>query len=298
MAPKMAEQPAIRELGPSPFEGTKLVGELRLQVGTRAGKAIATRQYHQGALRILRPHYLDDTAQVCYTIVNPGGGYLGGDNYGIEVAVDEGTSLLLTTQSATKVYKTPGSFARQDMVVRLGPGAVLEYVPDQLIAYRGASYRQFTRVDMHQDSSLLFCEVLTPGWSPDGKLFRYDEVRLRTEVSVGGKLAVLDNLLVRPGEDSLDSLLFLQDFTHVGMLLAIDAKIGASDVERIRELAYRMGEAQRTPVHLGISHVPGPGIAVRALSNSTEAINAVLMAVVDELRLHLRGQKALNLRKY
>ena len=294
----MAGQPAIRELGPSPFEGTNLVGELRLQVGTRDGRAIATRQYHQGALRILRPHYLDDTAQVYYTIVNPGGGYLGGDNYGIEIAVDEGTSLLLTTQSATKVYKTPGTFARQDMVVRLGAGAVLEYVPDQLIAYRGASYRQFTTVQMHKDASLLFCEVLTPGWSPDGKLFRYDEVRLRTEVCVDGCLAVLDNLLVKPGEDSLDSLLFLQDYTHVGMLLAVDAHIGSGDVERIREIAYRIGGEQRTEVHLGISQVPGPGVAVRALSNSTEAINAVLMAVVDELRRHLRGQKPLNLRKY
>ncbi|ASN40733.1 urease accessory protein [Arthrobacter sp. 7749] len=292
------EPPAIRELGPSPFAGTKLVGELRLRVGNRAGKAIATRQYHQGALRILRPHYLDDTAQVCYTIVNPGGGYLSGDNYGIEVAVDEDASLLLTTQSATKVYKTPGSIARQDMVVRLGPGAVLEYVPDQLIAYRGASYRQFTRVDMHQDSSLLFCEVLTPGWSPDGKLFRYDEVRLRTEVSLDGRIVVLDNLLVRPGADSLDSLLFLQDYTHVGMLLAVDANIGPGDVERIRDLAYAIGAAQGTDVHLGISQVSGPGVAVRALSNSTEAINAVLMGVINDLRHHLRGQKPLNLRKY
>ena len=167
----MAEQPAIRELGPSPFAGTKLVGELRLRIGTRAGKAIATRQYHAGALRILRPHYLDDTAQVCYTIVNPGGGYLGGDNYGIEVAVDEDTSLLLTTQSATKVYKTPGTFARQDMVVRLGKGAVLEYVPDQLIAYRGASYRQFTQVDMHQDSSLLLLRGAHPRVEPGREAF-------------------------------------------------------------------------------------------------------------------------------
>lgn len=296
--PPTSPPAVIRELGPSPFAGRKLVGELRLQVGTRAGKAIATRQYHQGALRILRPHYLDDTAQVCYTIVNPGGGYLGGDNYGIEISVDEETSLLLTTQSATKVYKTPDTHARQDMLVRLGAGAVLEYVPDQLIAYRGADYRQFTEVAMEQDSSLLICEVLTPGWSPDGKRFRYDQVRLRTEVSVNGRLAVLDNLLVKPGKDSLDSLLFLQDYTHVGMLLGIDANIGSDDVERIRELAYRIGDAQRSEVHLGISQVPGPGVAVRALSHSTEAINAVLGAVIDDLRHHLRGQQPLKLRKY
>ncbi|MGA7203572.1 MAG: urease accessory protein UreD [Specibacter sp.] len=288
---------SVPGLGASPFAGEKLVGELRLTVANRAGRGIATGQYHQGALRILRPHYLDDTAQVCYTIVNPGGGYLGGDRYGIEVEVRENASLLLTTQSATKVYKTPDCHVRQDMVVRLGAGAVMEYVPDQLIAYRGADYRQYTRIDMHPEASLLLCEVLTPGWSPDGKLFRYDQVRLRTEVSVGGRLAVLDNLLVRPGEDSLDSLLFLQDYTHVGMLLAIDARLGQADVERLRELAYRVAGDERNHVHLGLSLLPGPGVAVRALSNSTESINAVMLAVIDDLRHHLRGQKPLNLRK-
>ncbi|PQZ89078.1 urease accessory protein [Arthrobacter sp. MYb227] len=290
--------PVIPELGENPFGSEPMVGELRLRVGNRAGKAIATRQYHQGALRILRPHYLDETDQVCYTIVNPGGGYIGGDRYGIQVVVDQNASLLLTTQSATKVYKTPQNHVEQHMVVDLGPGAVLEYVPDQLIAYRGASYRQHTQIQMCADSSLLLCEVLTPGWSPDGKPFRYDEVRLRTEVSIDGRLTVLDNLLVRPGTDSLDSLLFLQDYTHVGMLLAMDSRLEKASIERIRELAYKIGEAQRSPVHLGISQVPGPGVAVRALSHSTEAINAVMMAVVDDLRHHLRGQKPMNLRKY
>ncbi len=146
------------------------------------------------------------------------------------------------------------------MVVKLGPGAVLEFVPDQLIAYRGASYRQYTSVEMCADSSLLMCEVLTPGWSPDGKPFRYDEVRLRTEVSVEGKLAVLDNMLVRPGADSLDSLLFLQDYTHVGMLLAVDARLDAAAVDRMRELAYPVAAAGRVPVHLGVTAIPGPGV--------------------------------------
>ncbi len=293
----VSTSPVIPELGPSSFAGETLVGELRLLVGNRAGKAIATRQYHQGALRILRPHYLDETAQVCYTIVNPGGGYLGGDRYGIQVSVQENASLLLTTQSATKVYKTPDNHVEQHLVVKLGPGAVLEYVPDQLIAYRGASYRQYTHVEMCADSSLLMCEVLTPGWSPDGKPFRYDEVRLRTEVSVEGKLAVLDNMLVRPGADSLDSLLFLQDYTHVGMLLAVDARLDAEAVVRLRELAYQVAEAGRVPVHLGVTAIPGPGVAVRALSHSTEAINDVMMAVANDLRHHLHGQKPLNLRK-
>lgn len=293
-----AASPGVRSgLGPSPFPDG-LVGELRLHIGSRAGKDIAVRQYHQGALRVLRPHYLDDTAQVCYTIVNPGGGYLGADEYGIEITVDQGSSLLLTTQSATKVYRTPQGPAEQQMHITLGPGAVLEYLPDQLIAYRDASYFQRTEVHMAADASLVLCEVLTSGWSPDGRRFSYEQLRLRTEVHLDGKLAALDNLWVKPGKEPIDSLLYLQDSTHVGMLLAIDPRIDAAMVARLRELSYEIAGQQPDGISVGISQAPVPGVAVRTLGGSTESANAVLYAIVNQLRSELRGQQPVNLRKY
>ena len=85
-------------------------------------------------------------------VVNPGGAYLGADLYVIDVEVEEGAKLLLTTQSATKIYRTPGSFAEQRMRFQLGAGAQLELAPDQLIAYREASYRQNTHITMHPTS--------------------------------------------------------------------------------------------------------------------------------------------------
>src|SRR5207249_4271725 len=112
------------------------MGRLALVIGKRAGRSVAVQQSHQGALRVLRPHYLDQSGQVGYVMVNPGGAYLGADLYVIDVGVEAGASLLLTTQSATKIYRTPGSFAEQRMTIRLGEGAELELAPDQLIAYR------------------------------------------------------------------------------------------------------------------------------------------------------------------
>ncbi|MCU1565627.1 MAG: Urease accessory protein UreD, partial [Pseudarthrobacter sp.] len=121
----------------SPVESPR--GVLELVISERCGRSVASRQFHEGALRVLRPHYLDDSGQVCYVVVNPGGAYLAADLFVLDVEVQEGASLLLTTQSATKVYRTPGSFAEQRMAIRLGEGARLELMPDQLIAYREAS---------------------------------------------------------------------------------------------------------------------------------------------------------------
>ncbi|MBA4103208.1 MAG: urease accessory protein, partial [Arthrobacter sp.] len=49
------------------------MGRLELRVAVRGQRSVAAHQYHQGALRVLRPHYLDDSGQVCYVVVNPGG---------------------------------------------------------------------------------------------------------------------------------------------------------------------------------------------------------------------------------
>lgn len=269
-------------------------GELRLGVGRRGDRAIATRQYHRGALRVIRPHYLDDSGQVSYVIVNPGGGYLGGDRYALDVEVDADASLLLTTQSATKVYRTPGGHAQQDARIRLAAGAVLEYVPDQLIAYREASYRQRTVIEMDPTARLVLAEVVTPGWSPDGTPFRYDEVRLRTDVHVGGRLAVVDNLLLRPAVAPVDAMTFLGEHTHFGSLLVVDPRVDAALLHRLRALLEPLDPAGQ----VGMSLLNCPGFALRALSRSTGALNKVMATAISALRGEWSGQRALNLRKF
>jgi len=270
-------------------------GTLSLDIAAKAGQSRAARQYHDGALRILRPHYLDESGQVCYVVINPGGAYLGGDKYLIEIDVAGGADLLLTTQSATKIYRTPGSRAESHTSIRLGPGARLEYLPDPLIAYREASYTQVTAVDMDPTASLVMAEVVTPGWSPDGKLFRYDEIRLRNEISINGTLTVLDNLLIRPGTGSpVESMGAMEQFTHLGSLLVMDARVDAALVQAVHERLAPIDPGGE----LGLTLLDGPGFALRALSNSTEPLNAVIGAAVDLLRALWTGQEPLNLRKY
>lgn len=270
-------------------------GTLSLTIDRRGEQCIAVKQFHDGALRILRPHYLDESGQVCYVIINPGGAYLGGDSYLIEVDVAAGADLLLTTQSATKIYRTPNDRAEQHMRVRLAAHARLELLPDPLIAYREASYGQVTTVEMDPTASLVMAEVVTPGWSPDGRLFRYDEVRMRNEISIAGRLTVLDNLLIRPGVGSpVDSMSVMGEHTHLGSLLVVDARVNEALVEELHALLVPLDPDGQ----LGITLLDGPGLALRALSFSTEPLNAILAAAVDLLRERWAGQKPLNLRKY
>ena len=247
----MADLVEIRTVGrlapPARWAGT-----LSLDIDCRDGRSIAVRQYHDGALRILRPHYLDETGQVCYVIVNPGGAYLGGDSYLIEVSVAAGAELLLTTQSATKIYRTPNDRAQQCTHLKLGERARLELLPDPLIAYREASYGQVTRVDMDPTASLVMAGL------------------------------------------PVDSSCFMAEYTHLGSLLVMDARVDRALADELLAVLAPVDPAGQ----LGITLLDGPGLAVRALSHSTELLNELLAAAVDLLRARWHGQEPLNLRKY
>jgi urease accessory protein len=275
-------------------------GRLELLITERNGKSIASRQFHQGALRVLRPHYLDESGQVCYVMVNPGGAYLGADLFTVEVEVGAGAKLLLTTQSATKIYRTPGSFAEQRMTLRLGEQAQLELSPDQLIAYREACYRQNTHIMLRPSSSLVMAEVITPGWSPDGASFRYEELRLRNEIWVegqdGAQLLVLDNLLIRPPLGDVTGMGFMEGFSHLGSLMVVDARVDQSLADELHALTA--GYDAYTGVSLTAKTSGTMGLILRSLSNSTGELNQLLGACTGLLRNRWYGQEPLNLRKY
>ncbi len=275
-------------------------GHLELVIDERGGRSVASHQHHRGALRVLRPHYLDESGQVCYVLVNPGGAYLAADLYVIDVQVRDGARLLLTTQSATKIYRTPGSYAEQRMRLRLGESAQLELAPDQLIAYRDASYRQNTHITLRPSSSLVMAEVVTPGWSPDGTAFRYEELRLRTEIHVetgeDGGLLALDNVLIRPATGAVCGMAFMEGYSHLGSLIVVDPRVDQVLADELHELA--LSHDAYTGISLTATMLGTAGLVLRSLSNSTEQLHRLLTDATALLRERWYGQAPLNLRKY
>ncbi|MGX9293689.1 urease accessory protein UreD [Tsukamurella paurometabola] len=268
-------------------------GELSLTLAPRGPRTVAVAQRHAGTLQTLRPMYLDDSGQVTYHVVNPGGGCLRGDTYLIDLDLEADARALITTQSATKVYRTPGGGAAQHMRIRLGAGSALEYVPDALILYREATYRQTCAVELDASASLVLAEIVTPGWSPDGARFRYDELRMRTEIHRDGTLLAVDNLLIEPGRADPSGIGLLDGRTHVGSLTAVDPRIDDAMLDEVYALTEAAGS-----VRSGLTALAGPGFVLRCLGDDTADVAGLFDTVIALLRSRWTGQAPLNLRKY
>ena len=246
-------------------------GVLRLDVEDRIGKTVAKNVYFQGALKVMRPVYHDNSGQACYYLLNPGGGYLDGDRYQMQISLEKQARLTLTTQSATKIYKTPNQPAYQEAEIILKEGSYLEFIPDPLIGYQDARYKQKNVIRMEKGSTFLYSDIITPGWSPTGERFSYDMLQLINEIYLENELVIYDNIKLNPGSQNMDTLGFMEGYSHLGSMIVVGEKATHDLLDRIDRAIQKNPKEFK----MGLSFLPVPGFTVRVLANTTQTVERI-----------------------
>lgn len=273
---------------------SKWTGELRLTVEKKNSKTIPKDVYFQGAFKVMRPHYLDESGQVTYFLINPGGGYVDGDTYRVEIEVEEEAELLLTTQSAAKVYRTPHTPVIQETEIILKKNSVFEYIPDPLIGYRDARYKQKNIIKMEKGSTLIYCDMLTPGWSPDGDLFSYEQLQLVNEIFLEDELIVYDHLKLEPKRQQIESIGLMEGYTHLGSMIVVSEKVTTMFLDELHGI---IGEVAGN-CKFGVSELTVSGFTLRVLGESTQAVEKVFAECHRFIREQWFNKSAIFLRKY
>ncbi|WP_428912330.1 urease accessory protein UreD [Niallia sp. Krafla_26] len=269
-------------------------GVLRLGAEERNGKTVAKNVYFQGAFKVMRPIYHDESGQACYYLLNPGGGYLDGDRYQMKVVLEKQAKLTLTTQSATKIYKTPRSLAYQEVEFHLKDGSYLEYIPDPLIGYQDARYKQKTVIHMEKGCTLLYSDIITPGWSANGEKFSYDTLQLINEIYMENELVAFDHIKLNPAYQDMKGLGYMEGYSHLGSMIVIHENMNAEFLDRL----YQEIPKQSKEWKIGVSLLPIPGFTLRVLANTTQNIERIITEIHQLLSQEWFNKKPSFLRKY
>ncbi|WP_369813143.1 urease accessory protein UreD [Virgibacillus halodenitrificans] len=148
----------------------------------------------------------------------------------------------------------------------------LEYLPDPLIAYKDARYHQKNIVHMEQGATLIYSDILTPGWSPEGEHFSYDSLRLINEIYMENELVLFDHIKLNPKEQYMDGLGVMEGYTHLGSFIVISE---ISDSEILDRL-YEEIQHENSDFKAGLSALIIPGFTIRIMANSTQLIERIL----------------------
>jgi len=156
--------------------------ELKLDY-TRESQRSVARYLHQGPLRILQSLYPEGD-QICHNVlVHPPGGLVGGDILDIQITVAEGAHGLISTPSATRFYKSGGQAALQQVVATLDPGARLEWLPLEAIAYNDCEATNRAVFNLAPSAELITWDVTALGLPSSNMAFTQGHFQQHIEIS-------------------------------------------------------------------------------------------------------------------
>src|SRR5215471_1040738 len=251
--------------------------------------------YFQVPLQVLRPLYLDDVGTAYVYLVSPCGGVVGGDTYDMTIVVEAGARACLTTPSATKLYATPGAPAQQRLDITLQAGAVLEYLPEQIIPFAQAAFHQHTHVRLGAGACLLLMEIVAPGRLARGEAFAYRDYDASVCIeNVHGCVLVRERTRLRPAWQRLDGPGLFEGYYYLGTFYALveGTVLPTALVERVHALLAGHGRLMGSATRLEHG-----GMAVRVLGADHPAVSEGLHAVWDVVRRELLGYPAVVWRK-
>ena len=171
-------------------------GALRLRFERRGSETVVTGCRYTLPLQTLAPVALDDPAAVV-SMLNPTGGLVGGDRLSIEVEATAGAHAVLTTPSATRVYRTDGAAAIQSVKIRIGPQAAVEWVPDHTIPFAGSAFSQTIDVEMDESARLILVDAFSAGRVGRGESWQFAHLDSAVSVRDGRGWLLHDRLALR-----------------------------------------------------------------------------------------------------
>lgn len=203
-------------------------------------------------------------------IVSSSGGILQGDKYTIDVVLEKGALAHITTQGATRIYGMDSSNAIQAVNVSLDDGAYLEFIPDQIIPYKNSRFYQEINFKVHDNATMIYSEIVSPGRIGMGEIFDYDICYLRsTGKNHKGELRFTDYTKIEPKKMNLQSFGLLER-KQITATMYILAK--TKDVEIIiRTLENEIKNSSE--IEIGWSAMTREnGILLRILGNTTRDV--------------------------
>ncbi|MHB1652625.1 MAG: urease accessory protein UreD [Desulfitobacteriaceae bacterium] len=269
-------------------------GELKLLLGLKDGRTIIKESYNRVPLKVAKSFYLEpESGELFIYQMNPTGGMVQGDNYHLNIDLEKDARVFITTQAATKVYRTPESYASQITIINARENALLEYFPDPVIPFAGSRYVSEVEVHLAEGTTAFISDIISPGRTKSGEVFKFESYHSKTKVYWDENLILWDNWQLESGTKEILSIGRYKGYTHLGTFYIFSEKVSQDLSDKLHEVLH-----EESQVLSGVSLTIKNGIVVRLLGHRAADIEKAVMLCWDMARRELIGLPKPHIRKF
>lgn len=247
-------------------------GEGRLRAIRRDGKTRLHTLYQEGCAKIRLPKTHSDALEA--VVINTSGGLTGGDVLHWKIDAEENTRTVLTTQACERIYRTAGGAASVATQISVGPGARLDWLPQETILFDQSALDRRIDIDLAGDATLCALEAVILGREAMGEDAHSARLTDRWRIRRDGRL-------IHAEATRLDA----SALARQGLALLAGARAFAT-------LIYAGADAERR-LEAVRRHIPEDGeaaasfcgerLTIRALAPSGMALRKIITPLVAEL---------------
>lgn len=273
------------------------VGELTLDYIRNGHGTVLSNSRCRSPWHLLPPINLDDTGCAYTLLLNPSGGLVGGDHLSLQVTLGADAHVLLSTPSANRVYRSVEEPSVQTVSLAIGPGAVLEWMPEVTIPFAGSRFRQTIHVMLQPAATVLLWDAMASGRVARGERWAFASMENEIRIATASGEYLLDRYhLTSPGGPAGMGL--ANEWDYVGSLYVVNDMVTAKSWESLKNAIAAILEKCPASTLGGVSQPALPGLVVRLVARSAHDLNTTLEATWNAVRLHLWDSQVPNLRRY
>ena len=177
-------------------QGSSWLAKLQLQLAFGQQGTSLSRSRHCGPLYVQKPFYPEGADLAHIYLLHPPGGIVSGDHLDIDIDVTANAKALVTTPGAARIYRARDTspLQRQQVTLRVGRDACLEWFPLETIAYSGSCVELETTIELNHNSRFIGWEITCFGLPASGEPFERGGFQQRYNISQNGVPVFIDSL--------------------------------------------------------------------------------------------------------
>ncbi len=273
------------------------VGELKLDYAKRDRRTVISYSYFTTPWKLLPPIYLDDTGAAYTLLVNPSGGLVGGDQLSIDMNVEQDAHVLISAPSANRVYRSEGKVSEQHVNISVGPGAVLEWLPEHTIPFAGSRFRQILHATLAPGATLLLWDAVASGRIARGERWAFTDLENEIRITTASGSSLLERYLLDPATD-LGCVGLAEEWNYVASFYVVNDAIASDAWSRLESKIAPVLDERPGHVLGGVSTPTVPGVAIKLLTRTAPDLTYMLDTLWAAIREELWNLPPVSLRKY